>query len=59
MVRVRGLEPLSLTAQPPQDCVSTSFTTPACALRHYYTKKSERRREEDPLLFLQQPFCPG
>ena len=29
MVRVRGLEPLSLTAQPPQDCVSTSFTTPA------------------------------
>lgn len=29
MVRTRGLEPPSLTAQPPQDCVSTSFTTPA------------------------------
>ena len=29
MVRMRGLEPPRLAAQPPQDCVYTSFTTSA------------------------------
>ena len=29
MVRGRGFEPPRLTAQPPQDCVYTSFTTRA------------------------------
>ncbi len=31
MVPLRGLEPLSLTAQVPKTCVSTSFTTAAYA----------------------------
>ena len=31
MVPERGLEPPRLAPQPPQDCVSTSSTTPACA----------------------------
>jgi hypothetical protein len=35
MVRERGLEPPHLSAQPPQGCVYTNFTTRACKRTAY------------------------
>ncbi len=42
MVRKEGLEPSRREAQPPQDCVSTSSTTPACWLYNLLLKYGGR-----------------
>ena len=40
MVRMRGLEPPRLTAQPPQGCVYTISPHPLISNYAYYTKKT-------------------
>lgn len=46
LVRMRGLEPPSLTAQPPQDCAST--ISPHPRFLYFATSAQERTRTSIP-----------